>query len=283
MFETEIIYRYDGTFDGLLTCVFKTYERKENPVQILPRDDNSAHLFTSKYEVETETNLARRVMQGVVKKTSPEAGRSLFQAFLAEEAGMEMTILRYIQKAMKSPITIEHDTEDEDVLRLKTVNKKMTREVQRIEATIQFQHNMNKILFAQIEPEFNIIPLIGAYFQRRYSGQKWMIYDTKRRLGIYYNLKEVLEIDMLETDMTAKTDYTIPQKDLSKTPAYQLLWQQYFNSEPIKPFNERLQVQFKQVPQVYWKYLSEKQHKTTMKSKYVPENGGKSFQVLPLY
>ena len=33
--RTDIIYRYDGSFDGLLTCVFQSYLRHELPAALL--------------------------------------------------------------------------------------------------------------------------------------------------------------------------------------------------------------------------------------------------------
>ena len=33
--RTNIIYRYDGTYEGLLCCVFESYEKREIPSEII--------------------------------------------------------------------------------------------------------------------------------------------------------------------------------------------------------------------------------------------------------
>ena len=38
----EIIYQYDGSFEGLLCCVFESYTKKERPTAILRDGDRSA-------------------------------------------------------------------------------------------------------------------------------------------------------------------------------------------------------------------------------------------------
>ena len=35
----EIIYQYDGSFEGLLCCVFESYTKKERPTAILHDGD----------------------------------------------------------------------------------------------------------------------------------------------------------------------------------------------------------------------------------------------------
>ena len=35
----EIIYQYDGSFEGLLCCVFESYTKKERPTAILRDGD----------------------------------------------------------------------------------------------------------------------------------------------------------------------------------------------------------------------------------------------------
>ena len=41
----EIIYQYDGSFDGLLCCVFESYTKKERPTAILRDGDDEPSLF----------------------------------------------------------------------------------------------------------------------------------------------------------------------------------------------------------------------------------------------
>ncbi|MBQ8953820.1 MAG: DNA metabolism protein, partial [Clostridia bacterium] len=70
--RTNLIYRYDGSFDGLLTCVFESYARHELPDAILSPDDEQTMLFEAR-RVETDYVKSARVLRGVMNKISPEA------------------------------------------------------------------------------------------------------------------------------------------------------------------------------------------------------------------
>ena len=43
-----VAYRYDGSFDGFLCCVFESYIRREVPVQILPEEEAQVSLYPEK-------------------------------------------------------------------------------------------------------------------------------------------------------------------------------------------------------------------------------------------
>jgi hypothetical protein len=38
--------------------------------------------------------------------------------------------------------------------------------------------------------------VISNFFKNRYADQRWIIYDLKRKYGLYYNLETVAEIQL---------------------------------------------------------------------------------------
>ena len=63
----NIIYLYDGSFDGLLTAVFDSYYRKEVPVSIEMPDTLQQNLFCNYYKVETDSDKSNRVSKAIEK------------------------------------------------------------------------------------------------------------------------------------------------------------------------------------------------------------------------
>ena len=61
---TEMVYYYDGSFDGLLSCIFDSYAYRERPVAIYREEDGIPTLFASR-TVTTDTAHARRVLRKV--------------------------------------------------------------------------------------------------------------------------------------------------------------------------------------------------------------------------
>ena len=155
----------------------------------------------------------------------------------------------------KSPV--DTNFANEHILRIAQVSKMVNREKHRMEAFTRFQLTKEAIYFATIEPDFNVLPLIASHFTRRYADQKWIIYDVKRKFGLYYDLSktEIVEIDFSDfagDENTAKEIFDPSEEQ------YQQLWKIYFKNVNI-PSRRNMRLHLRHVPRRYWKYLTEKQ------------------------
>ena len=75
----DVIYHYDGSFEGFLSCVFDSYAHKEIPAGFCSGEDGVFSLFNSR-TVLTDPNHAARVLQKVAA-LSPEAAVLLRRGF----------------------------------------------------------------------------------------------------------------------------------------------------------------------------------------------------------
>ncbi|WP_322790524.1 TIGR03915 family putative DNA repair protein [Tenacibaculum tangerinum] len=152
---------------------------------------------------------------------------------------------------------IEKDYSNDTVLKIAKLRKSVGREKHRMEAFVRFKLTKDNIYFANIEPDFNVLPLIAKHFKSRYADQKWLIYDIKRKYGLFYNLDSV-EIIELEFDKSFDFSKTSDKIFTVEELEFQQLWKDYFKSTNIASRkNTKLHTQH--VPKRYWKYLSEKQ------------------------
>jgi probable DNA metabolism protein len=136
--------------------------------------------------------------------------------------------------------------------------KKVDREKHRMKAFIRFQKTKDELYYAIVQPDFNVLPLIAAHFKERYADQYWLIYDVRRKYGLYYDrhIVEEVKIDFTEniSDAALKSMYD-EQEDL-----YQSLWQTYFKNVNIAA-RKNMKLHIQHMPKRYWKYLTEKQPK----------------------
>ncbi|MCK0114637.1 TIGR03915 family putative DNA repair protein [Gelidibacter sp. F63206] len=256
MISEEHILVYDSTFDGFLTCVFEIYELKLKQVSFQRKNQKQESLFGISTEIITDLKKADRVWQGVKNKLSARGSLRLYYAFLSEQSQVESLLLTYIQQALKSTIPLDSDFGNETVLKVSQIAKSVGREKHRMEAFVRFKLTKDDIYFANIEPDFDVLPLISKHFKSRYADQKWIIYDLKRQYGLYYDLEKV---DVINLTLPANFDPTQTTNEFF-TPSeieFQTLWQNYFQSTNIVARrNTKLHIQH--VPKRYWKYLSEK-------------------------
>lgn len=253
--ECHIVY--DGTFEGFLCVIFDIYDRRLNPHTILVGEQTGA-LFEQLYHVETDPDKAIRVAKGIVKRSRKKSTfHFIYACFLSEQEGIEKQLLYLIQHIFSNAAHKITDYTDPVIVELQQIHKKIGREVHRMHAFVRFQETKDNIWACAIEPDFNVLPLIGKHFKDRYPAQQWLIYDTQRHYGIHYKIGE--EIVFVTFDTMAQRGITLGQNAITADEIdYQNMWRQYFQSVNI-PERNNPRLHQRHVPRRYWKYLIEKQ------------------------
>ncbi len=246
------ILRYDGSFEGLLCCISRIYEEKIVVFKIVKDDEPLSDLFADVLDVLTDEKRAQRVWSGIQRKASQVSIERILLAYLSEIRGEEHTIVRYVQYLIDSKRNIEDNLSHPVVQRLQDVVKMVHRERHRMKAFVRFQLLSDGIYYSGIDPDFNVLPLIKDHFKHRYADQQWIIYDLRRNYGLYYNLKEVLEMQLEVPPRQQSTNIFQEEEVL-----YQELWKKYFKHTNIES-RKNTQLHIRHVPKRYWKYLTEK-------------------------
>ncbi|MGI4875579.1 MAG: TIGR03915 family putative DNA repair protein [Janthinobacterium lividum] len=250
-------YTYDGSFEGLLTVLFRVYERRSAPNSIQPTAAVQGGLFAQAVAVDTDETLATRTWDGL-RRFIPEAARArLYHVFLSEDAERELLIFRYADTALRAGRDISENYADATVRRCQRLAQQLFREKHRMEAFVRFEKAQDGLFHATIEPDFDVLPLITGHFTRRYADQRWLIFDKKRRYGLYYDLTQtsIVEFETATTPRRGEVSATVLDE---REPLFKILWQAYFDHVNI-PERKNLKLHQRQIPKRYWRYLSEKQ------------------------
>jgi probable DNA metabolism protein len=246
------VLAYDGSFEGWLSAVFDVYEYRFEQVSITTEAQKQESLFHSSHAVFTDKVKAERVWKGLQKYLPREGLKQLRDSFLSELPGLENMMLAYAQYAFQAQSDISRDYSHPAVRFVIDTSKKVYRERHRMEAFVRFQKTADELFFAIVEPDFNVLPLLVRHFTERYADQQWLIYDKRRKYGLYYNLQQT---DFVEIDFNNKEELSsILNEDEI---AYQDLWKIYFSSTNIEA-RKNLKLHIRHMPRRYWKYLTEK-------------------------
>lgn len=246
---------YDGSFNGFLTSVFVAFEEKIQVVDIQKNSVQQSGLFSDSTIIFTHVEKAKRVWHAIEKK-SQSAVKNIYFAFMSESKNVELLLYRYIRKLFAKRFAVQADYSDDIILKISQLAKSVGREKHRMEAFVRFQLTKDQIYFSNIEPDFDVLPLISKHFRSRYADQQWLIYDVKRNYGIFYDLNGV-EIVSLDLNGIYANSILESEHFMTEEYSYQKLWNDYFKSTNIRSrINPKLHQQH--VPKRYWKYLSEK-------------------------
>lgn len=245
-------YTYDGSYDGLLSVIFETYQRKQVATEIVEESAIQPGLFGAPQWVPTDLAHARRVRQGLAKRSGKEVVRILYHCFLSEQSGIEMLIYRFVRLAVDSSENMLDNFREPVVLRVHRIERQIHREVHRMHAFVRFQETRDGLYVALVNPDFNVLPLLGPHFKDRYPAFRWLIYDTKRRYGLYHE-QHTTRFIMLDAPPQQLSEAVLTTAETD----YQELWKTYFQHVDI-PERRNMKLHLQHVPRRYWKYLTEK-------------------------
>lgn len=255
------VFHYDKTFEGLLSAVFDAYTLKMFPDALLALGDTAPLLTSGSHSVENEQLKAERVTVALCKKLSRHSLRDLLHAWLSEETEADMRIFRFICKTFNANRSIEHDLADRDAFAVVRLAKKVRGELHSLTGFTRFQKTADGVYFAAIAPRHNVLHLMLPHFTNRFADQRWILYDIKRRFGVYYDLQrhnDVLlgreEVKTLEQNQ-GKLDVTLLEE---QEVLFQNLWKEYFSAISIQE-RKNLKQQSRCMPRRFWPLMTEKQ------------------------
>lgn len=251
-------YRYDGSWDGLLCCLFETYERKELPQAVYSHDTVQQTLYPA-VEIVTDPNKVQRVKAAMLPKIGPNAKHLAERAFLTCLPQKEVWILRFLRQAFRyGPQVMNHLT-DPAVHSLDKAVLHLQRESHQYEGFVRFSVSQGA-LWSVIEPKNQVLPLLAPHFSKRFCNETFLIYDkTNDQAMVYQNGRyEILHLLAFEPPEPDETELR-----------YRKLWHTFYDSISIRD-RENLRLRMNHMQKRYWKHLPEMQYHFYRDSKTEP-------------
>lgn len=274
-----MVFIYDGSYEGLLSCIFTIFKERIPPTAICTEASYQPSLLDAATQIVTNEDWAARVLKGVDERTNLRASLLVYKIFLSELPSSEMLIYELIQAIIRQgDESILENFANPHILRAAQIEKMIYREVHRMHAFVRFQKSQDGLFCAVIEPDFNVLPLIGEHFERRYADQSWLIFDTRRHCGLYFDQEKMVfvgpddpvlarAVRLLQDNEHQHVEFNGGELDGnefkgsefkdSREMEYQLLWKSYFHSVNIRERNNT-KLHLRHMPKRYWKYLIEK-------------------------
>jgi probable DNA metabolism protein len=251
---TQVIY--DGTYEGWVTAVFEIYEYKLTDIIFAKNEASATLLFSTNHFVITDEVKVKRVLSGLKKSLSKNGFHDLYNAFLSEVNLIEETLFRYVQYVLSTSKNVEDDFGHNAVLEFRKAVRLTGKEAHRMEAFVRFKLTKDQLYYAIVEPDCDVLPVIENHFKNRYADQRWLIYDAKRKYGVYYDLENISTVQLQFDENTSSSKFLAELCDPDEE-LFQDLWRNYFKSVNIES-RKNTKLHLQHMPKRYWKYLTEK-------------------------
>lgn len=259
---TEMVYYYDGSFEGFLCCIFESYANKEVPTAIYCDEDAMPTLFASR-TIHTKRDHADRVLRKVIK-LSPYAAELLQKGFLTCLSEKELHLYKMVAILLKEGPAFLKNFSDESLYPILSAIRHMNGEAHLLKGFVRFSE-LGGVLGSEIEPKNRVLPLLRSHFCARYQNEKFFIYDRTHKEALFYSggravIRSLDDFQMAPPDETEAT--------------YRLLWKRFYDTIAIKErHNPRCRMS--NMPKRYWGTMTEFQSDEYFK----PENPSSSAPV----
>lgn len=245
MFDrAAVVYQYDGSLQGLLTCVFTLYERRREPVEIQPEDAPQEWLYPVE-AIPADPGKAQRVYDAVGKKICPEAQEWLRTGFLYGEAGKEMAIYRFIRLGLREGAKTVRLFGHPDVAPLYAMIRAVENEDHLLQGFLRFS-DLGGLLAAEIRPKHFVLPRLSPHFIDRYPEERFFIYDRTHQAVVAYQPYESRSFFV--------RDFQMPKGE--EDARFRELWHGYFRAATVQARLNPL-CQRTHCPKRYWACMSE--------------------------
>ncbi|MEN3039635.1 MAG: TIGR03915 family putative DNA repair protein, partial [Candidatus Kryptonium sp.] len=138
-----------------------------------------------------------------------ELFKKIYIYYLCDQAKIEITLVKVIRKTLSNR-DYWRDITAEDSHRLYQVEREFWRENHRYKGILRFYESQDGVLFAIMEPKYNILPILYKHFVRRFPRERFYILDKRRNILFKYTQMrpELLWVDeVLINEMPLKDEY----------------------------------------------------------------------------
>lgn len=244
--RSAVIYRYDGSFEGLLCCVYEAFYAKDDISAI---QDETGPLQDSLFgckQIDSDPQKADRVYRSIREKISQRAQELFMLGFLTCAADKELMLLQFLRLGYRVGAKVTGMLAEDPVCRLWKAVRYLTNEAHKYKGFLRFSE-MDGALYAQIAPKNHVLPLLRDHFVDRYRSEAFVIYDENRRLALIYQKGQ---------DVIAPVAQWEPPRPDADEQKYRQAWKMLYETVAIK---ERMNPVCRRghMPMRYWNRMTE--------------------------
>lgn len=175
------VFQCEGSVDGIFTGVYEAWASRlgHDRVKVEVLGERNLELFSRYVHVETDHGKAEKVAKALRNRLSGEDYRHIYQACLCADWDRADEIYRVIVLGLsgRGERHIMERLQDAHVCRVFEMSRKVGNEGHRYLGFLRFRELKSEILFSEIHPENQVLPLIGDHFSDRYPRENFLIYD----------------------------------------------------------------------------------------------------------
>lgn len=245
-------YFFDGTKNGLLTCIFESFYEKRIPDDVTT-ECVQCGLLDEIVTIKTDSEKAERVYKCLKNCKTKYLVSDFNLTFRSGEKKRFKVLFDYLNVAISNKnIDVSKAFALPEIQAFTDLKNRIYTETHRFKGFLRFMETEKGFYYACYEPDNDITALLVPHFTARLQSP-FIIHDIKRNILALCDGKRYKILNGGDNGVTV---FMSESEEI-----FLDLWQQYYKSINIEE-RKNLRQMRNYMPERYWKNLSEKQEKT---------------------
>lgn len=184
----------ENSLEGVFSGIYDAYARRlpaiETHLQI--EEETEPMLFCSYCRVQPDEEHFVKVRRTLIERLGWEVYEWICMALAQEKEGMADAVYHTVVKGLSrgvgtGPLVLQNLT-DEFIHRVYMAGQRSAREIDHMRGFVRFEERegLEKLLYAKIAPEGNILPFLAPHFADRLPCENFIIHDVRRGLFVVH-------------------------------------------------------------------------------------------------
>jgi len=239
------IYVYEDSFINLLNLIDQLFINNVKPYNIKTTNYNP-DLFDNLVYLKIEN---KDILTKYKKIVDKENFKIIYYVYLSNDINKELIIYYYLLNYFKYKAKVMYMRNLNCVNKALTISNYVSRENHKFKGFTRFRELKNNVLYAEIEPENNILEILSMHFKNRLKNEFWIIKDKKREIISIYNKKKIFIYKCSQFDI-------LDVNDSDNEEQIEKLWKLFYKTIGIEARrNDQCRRNF--MPKKYWKNILE--------------------------
>lgn len=245
-------YFFDGTKNGLLTCIFESFYDRRIPDDVTTEFVQCV-LLDEIVTIKTDNEKAERVYKCLKNCKTKYLVSDFNLTFRSGEKSRFKVLFDYLNVAISNKnIDVSKAFALPEIQAFTDLKNRIYTETHRFKGFLRFMETEKGFYYACYEPDNDITELLVPHFMARLQSP-FIIHDIKRNILALCDGKRYKILNGGDNGVTV---FMSESEEI-----FLDLWQQYYKSINIEE-RKNLRQMRNYMPERYWKNLSEKQEKT---------------------
>ena len=256
-----IILVCDSSLSGFLCATAEAINMYLNGQDFpgIRSEQEGGTLFETTFNVVRDDERAKRFWKRIEARAGKDAMQTCRDAFLSDTPGKMNACAHGFKRIYSEGKGALDDWSDPLIASLSKAALRSRFQAHLIMGILRFTELSDASLYARIQPECDVLPLIGEHFASRFSRFRFAIHDVGRSMAVVHEPGLGLSFHngfslQAHSDNLPQAGFPVSADEVPIRKA----WLKYFRAVSIDARkNEKLQISH--MPKKYWKFLPEMQ------------------------